>query len=98
MLCVIALRCGKKPVHPWQEFLSAVISVEDHRNTVLLGHSSDMECSRHGTSNGSSVIFVVESFPTVELDREDRNFSFEASLVYRQGVMKILTWDPPDEN
>ena len=82
MLRKVALRCGKKPVDPWEELLSAVIRVEDYRYAVLLGHSANMECSRHGASNGSSVIFVVQSFPPVELSsREIRTLGHPQSFV-----------------
>ena len=47
-----------------------MIGVEDHWNAVLLGHGADVEGARYGASDGSSVVFVVKSFSTVELLRE----------------------------
>ena len=67
MLSMVALRCGKKTIYPWKELLSAVISVKDDWDTILLSHSTDMEGSRNGTGDGSSVVFVIKSLSTIEL-------------------------------
>ncbi len=44
-----------------------MISVEDYRNSILFRHGSDMESSRYGASDGGSIVFIVETFSTVEL-------------------------------
>jgi hypothetical protein len=48
-----------------------VISVKDYWNSVLLGHRADVESPRHGAGDGGSIVFVIESFSTVELQKRN---------------------------
>ena len=48
-------------IEPWQQFLSTVISVQNNWDTVSWSNWSNVVSSSNWTSNGSSLIFVVNT-------------------------------------
>jgi len=48
-------------IEPWEEFLGAVVGVEDNGNTVRRSESADVVGSGYGSSNGSLLVAVCDT-------------------------------------
>jgi hypothetical protein len=69
----VFLRRLQETIYPRQQFLGAVIGMQNDGYTVLFRHGSDMESTRHGTGNGRSVIGIVQTLSGIEREPPDEN-------------------------
>jgi hypothetical protein len=68
VLLVITLRCSEKSINPRKKLLSTVIGVENDGDSVLFREGTNVEGSRNGTGDGGSVVFVIKTLSSVELN------------------------------
>mmetsp|Transcript_13875 Transcript_13875/g.33341 ORF Transcript_13875/g.33341 Transcript_13875/m.33341 type:complete len:389 (+) Transcript_13875:340-1506(+) len=81
MILKVTFRSSQEPVNPRQKLLGTVVGVQNDRNSVLLGHSSDVEGPRDGTGDGSFVVCVVQSLATVKLTSTRTELDNDGSIV-----------------
>ena len=67
MFFVVTLRGGNKAINPREKTLCTMVSVEDDRYAILFCKSTDVECSRNGTSDGSVVVCIIKVFTCIKL-------------------------------
>lgn len=61
MLLEVLLVGVEQTVEPWQKLLGAVVGVQDNGDTVCGSNSSDVVCCCDATSNGGSLVLVVNA-------------------------------------
>lgn len=67
VLGVVAFGGFEEAIDPGKELLGAVVSVEDNWHAVLFGEGADVEGSGDRAGDCGRVVFVVETFPCIEL-------------------------------
>ena len=62
MLLEVGLIGIQHTVKPLQQLFGTVITVDDHRHAVMLGHQPNMLSSGNGSQNGGLLLVVFDAF------------------------------------